>query len=129
MRKTQPKRTIVKLLEARYGKGEPHIDFLESVASGKAIKTETDMPGVYKLVTPTLDQMIYCRELLMAYQHGRPRQSIDIEVSDERPPRNYDALSVRELEQLEALSRKTKALTEGSNVVDAQFTPTGENKK
>lgn len=118
------KRQIVRLLEQRNGLGEKWIELFERIASGEAVKVPTDIPGVMKTLTPTISEMMYAGEILLAYQHGRPKQSVEVEVDDRRSKVDYDNLSLQDIEQLERISRK--ATVSIDNVVEGQFLPEGK---
>jgi hypothetical protein len=72
-------------------------------------------------MTPTVSEMQHSLDTLLAYQHGRPRQSLEVQHELPRQRWNPDLLSVAELEQFERLAKKAQ-LPEG-DVVDAVFTP------
>lgn len=124
MAKKPGRRTaLIAMLEAKFGDGGEWVDLVARVARGQTIAIETEMKGVVKLVTPDLDQMLDAANTLLDRQHGRARATLDVEVAELPKGRNYDALTLQELETLERLTRKLDA-----PIVDAQFSLT-EGKK
>lgn len=102
-----PPKAIIKALEARYGRySDSLLDQLHKIAFGKKIEVATDIPNVVRVMCPTVGEMHAAVALLLAYQHGKPTQSIDMAVYEERPRLDVDRLTLEELHTMDRLAKK-----------------------
>lgn len=123
----KPRLQIRNALERQFGPDSAElIEQLKKIALGKRIEVETEIPGVVRLLSPTISEMREACLDLLAYQHGRPRQSVEVEHVDDRQRWNPDRLSVEELEQFERITKKAQ-LPEGQ-IIEGEFTQTGKTQ-
>jgi hypothetical protein len=127
----KPKRAIVAALEREFGPGSDKlIAVLKKIALGEAFERPGPIPGTVKTEYPSISEMREAAMDLLAYQHGRPRQGVDIEVDDRRAKWNPDALTLTELQEMDRLARKASApALPSGQVVDATFTTQTEKVK
>lgn len=114
------RRSIQVALDKEFGHhSEALIKQLKKVAFGECFEFEGEIPGTKKRVTPTIAEMTHACLELLAYQHGRPKQSLDVEYEARAPKLDLDALTFEELQEFDRLARKAEAKALGK-VVDAQ---------
>lgn len=135
MKKPKPKRALAAALERRFGPGSDQlIDVLSKIALGQPVVVPAEGAlgdaGVTKTLQPTISEMHAAAMDLLAYQHGRPRQGIDVEVDDRRQKWNPDALTLTELQEMDRLARKAQApALPSGQVVEGQFTEVTQTGK
>lgn len=123
-RALKPKSQLLVELQKEFGVGAEFYKIIADIARGKGVLVPTDMEGVFRRVIPTTGEILMAAIHMLDRINGKVRQGVDVTVDNATPKKNYDALSVAELEQLEALTRK---ITDGE-VVEGQFTLTEGNK-
>jgi len=115
----RPRKAIIAYLENRFGRNsEVLIDRLDRISAGKKVDVETDLPGVVKTLTPTISEMLDATTTLLAYQHGRPSQTVEVDVDDRREKWAPERLTLQELQEMDRLARKA-SLPAGT--IDADF--------
>lgn len=122
-----PRRTpLQRHLDREFGpNGEGLIDVLKKIALGElTTEAPSGLDGLTKIVRPTVAERTVAAKALLAYQHGMPHSTIDVQVDVEPKKKwNPDALSLAELEQLDRLARKANAPALASGIViDGEFT-------
>lgn len=107
----KPRRTIQNALDREFGPDSlALIAQLKKIAFGEAFtRAAPGLEGAVVTVHPTIAEMHAAVMDLLAYQHGRPRQGLDVEVDDRRQKWNPDALTLAELQEMDRLARKAEA--------------------
>lgn len=125
----KPRKALTTYLENRYGRhSEKLIRELEKIAFGEAFEESVPgLPGVVKTTYPSIDQRHAAILDLLAYQHGRPTQSIEVDVEDRRPRLDVDRLTMEELEAMDRIARKA-TVVEGELVHPLLVAETGKVK-
>lgn len=128
----QRKRLIQVALDREFGTDSAAlIAVLKKIAFGQQFTVPGEIEGTVKKLTPTISEMREACLDLLAYQHGRPKQSVELEFDAPVQKWNPDALSWEELQEMDRLARKAegKQLPAMSMpVIDASFTVLKDSK-
>lgn len=94
------------------------IRILKRIATGEETVLENGRYGEPTIVSPTIDHRLHAIEIALAYQHGKPRQAVEVEHIEK--PNKWDPtkLSLVDLETMYKLARKAEipAALEGEYV-------------
>ena len=121
------RRAIQVALDKEFGHDSlPLINQLKKIAFGGVVEVEGEVPGTKKRLSPTIAEMTHVCFELLAYQHGRPTQSLDVEYEARAPKINLDNLTFEELKEFDRLARKAEQKrlpkgADGSNVIEGVF--------
>ncbi len=128
-------KTLKEYLDKKLGEAsETAVDELLAIAAGKtAVKVQQLIPGMPGAFT-TVEVVASPRERaeilfrLMDYQHGRPRQQLDVQHSQAPKLYDPDRLTSEELETMARIERKALVSgdTDDDDVIDAEMTDSKE---
>lgn len=124
------KRLIQVALDREFGTDSAAlITVLKKIAFGQQFEVPGEIEGTVKRLTPTISEMKDAAMDLLAYQHGKPSQSVDVAIEATVQKWNPDALTFAELQEMDRLARKAegKQLPTGA-VIDGSFTSTKDPK-